>query len=322
MGPVGTLAGILGLSVVSGINLYATVLTVGLCLRFGWVSGLPPEMQILAHPAILIIAGVLYLAEFIADKIPFFTPIWDAIHTFVRPLGGALLAVQAAAGLSPLAQTLAALLGGSVALGSHTTKASLRLVAHANPEPVSHSLLSIAEDVGVVGLVLLAFKYPEVALPVLAILLALMAYLAPLLLRLLRFMVGGPMGVALRWIQGPRSEALPEWVSRTTAKLAALERPVAFRCFSRSGSGFGRFREVWVARSGKHWWIAYKRWTRPTARVLNASWPLQCSLQKGLLCDVLTVDRESSSPETYYVTKEWAGQCRQMLGLHPPTTHG
>ena len=81
-----TLSSILGLSFVSGINLYAAVLTVGLGIRFGWLLGLPQEMQVLANPLVLTLAAAMYLAEFVADKVPFFTPIWDGIHTFIRPL--------------------------------------------------------------------------------------------------------------------------------------------------------------------------------------------------------------------------------------------
>ena len=166
MGTLQTLSGILGLSFVSGVNLYATILTVGLGLRYGWIHGLPDDLNILSHPAVLIVAGVFYAAEFVADKVPFFTPIWDAVHTVIRPLGAAAIALGAASDLHPLMKVIAVLVGGSVALSTHSTKMGVRLMAHAVPEPVTHSAISVAEDVGVVSLAALAMTHPIVALPV------------------------------------------------------------------------------------------------------------------------------------------------------------
>ena len=119
MGPVQTLATILGLSTVSGINLYLTVFMVGLAQRLGWVHGLPSDLALLSHPLVLGASALLFLLEFLADKIPFVTPIWDGIHTFIRPVGGALLALGAAAQLNPVLQVLATLAGGTIALGTH-----------------------------------------------------------------------------------------------------------------------------------------------------------------------------------------------------------
>src|SRR4051812_49110641 len=164
MNAIETLTRILGLSLVSGVNLYATVLVVGLSIRQGWVSGLPPELGILAHPAVLVVAGILYLLEFCADKIPFVNTTWDLLHTFVRPLGGALLALANSTDLDPVLRILAFMVGGSVALGMHSTKAGFRILAHQYPHPVVHSAVSVLEDVGVVGLLILAYAHPLIAL--------------------------------------------------------------------------------------------------------------------------------------------------------------
>ena len=94
---VAVLTQVLGLAIGAGLNLYAAVLMTGLGIRYGWLPQLPTELQVLGHPAVLGVAGVMYAAEFIADKVPFFTPIWDGIHTFIRPVGGALLALGATA---------------------------------------------------------------------------------------------------------------------------------------------------------------------------------------------------------------------------------
>lgn len=167
MGSIATLSGILGLAIAGGVNLYLAVLTLGAGIRLGWFQSLPGDLDILAHPVVLGAAGVFYAADFVADKAPFFTPLWDTVHTVVRPVGVALLAFGAAAKLDPLVQVLAVLAAGSVALGTHSTKMGVRLAAHAAPEPVTHSALSIAEDLGVIGLLVLAFTYPWIAIPVL-----------------------------------------------------------------------------------------------------------------------------------------------------------
>ena len=194
MGSLQTLAGILGMSVVSGINLYATILTVGLAIRYGWVTGLPQDLQVLANPVVLTAAGVMYAAEFIADKVPFITPIWDAIHTVIRPLGAGLLALGAAGNLDPAVQVLAALAGGSIALGAHSTKMGVRLAAHATPEPVSHSLISLAEDAGVVGLLILVWQHPLIAIPVIVALLGLFAWLLVVVVRGVRSLLRNALG--------------------------------------------------------------------------------------------------------------------------------
>ena len=171
MNTLQTLSGILGLSFVSGVNLYATILTVGLGIHYGWIHGLPDDLNILANPIVLTVAGLFYAAEFIADKVPFFTPIWDAIHTIIRPLGAAALALGAASDMNPLMKMLAMIVGGSVALSTHSTKMGMRIAAHAVPEPATHSAISVAEDVGVVGLTALTTIHPLVALPVIIALL-------------------------------------------------------------------------------------------------------------------------------------------------------
>jgi hypothetical protein len=183
---VPTFSGILGVALASGVNLYATVLTLGLGIRYGWISGLPPELSVLGHPAILAIAGVLYAAEFIADKVPFFTPFWDAIHTFIRPLGAALLAAQAGSKLDPAVRIAAILLSGTVALATHSTKMGARLAAHTVPDPLTHSAISIGEDVGVVSVLVLAWSHPLIALPVLLALLIAAVFLLRLFYRTIK----------------------------------------------------------------------------------------------------------------------------------------
>jgi hypothetical protein len=182
------IASVLGLAVASGLNLYAAVLCVGLAMKMGWLAGMPAELNILTNTWVLGVAGALYAVEFIADKVPFITPIWDAVHTFIRPLGGALLAVGAAGDMDPMLRTVAGLVGGTVALGTHSTKMGVRLAAHAVPEPITHSAISVAEDFSVIGILLLAYQYPLVAIGVLGAALLAMAIAIPLLYKALKAM--------------------------------------------------------------------------------------------------------------------------------------
>jgi hypothetical protein len=131
-------------------------------------------------------AIVLYLVEFFADKIPYFDTLWDMIHTVIRPVGGALIAVATLGDASPGVEGLVALLGGTVAAGSHLTKTSTRAVANTSPEPVSNWALSFGEDVFVVGLGYLALAHPIAALVVAVVLLALIAIFAAVIVRTVR----------------------------------------------------------------------------------------------------------------------------------------
>ncbi|MCC7032574.1 MAG: DUF4126 domain-containing protein [Acidobacteria bacterium] len=160
-----TLGRTLGFSLAAGVNLYATVALVGLAARYGWVA-LPDQFQVFNNPWVIGAAAVLYTVEFFADKIPWVDTMWDAVHTFVRPVGGALIAVAALGEASPTVEGLVALLGGAVAAGSHATKASTRVAANASPEPFSNWALSLIEDVFVVALGVITLKYPLVALGV------------------------------------------------------------------------------------------------------------------------------------------------------------
>ena len=131
-------------------------------------------------------ANALYLIEFFADKIPYVDTLWDMIHTVIRPVGGALIAVATLGDASPTTEGLVALLGGVVAAGSHLTKTSTRAMANASPEPFSNWILSVGEDLLVVGLGFLALKYPIAALIVAVILLALVAVFAAVIVRTVR----------------------------------------------------------------------------------------------------------------------------------------
>jgi len=143
----------------SGVNLYATIAVVGLCSRFHLIS-LPDQFRAFDNPVIIGAAIAMYLIEFVADKIPWLDSLWDAVHTVIRPIGGAIVAVSALGDASPAMETAAAIFGGSVAMTSHLTKAGARAAANTSPEPFSNWILSLLEDVFVVGLTWFAFQHP------------------------------------------------------------------------------------------------------------------------------------------------------------------
>ena len=179
----------------SGINLYATVAMLGLCARYDLVT-LPTQYQAFAHPAVIAVALTLYLVEFVADKIPAVDSAWDAVHTVVRPAGGAFVAVTALGPASPAAAALAALVGASVAMTTHLTKAGTRAAVNTSPEPFSNWTLSLSEDLFVVGLLYLAFQYPLAAFVVAVVLLVIAAAFMTVIVRAVRRRFRRPRGDA------------------------------------------------------------------------------------------------------------------------------
>ncbi len=191
------LAEILGvagsISLLSGWRLYLTILATGVAMHFGWLP-LPEHLQalqILANPWVMGVAAVGTLAEFLADKIAWIDSIWDSVHSIVRPLGGALLALALVDSADPAWQGIAFILGGGGALISHSAKATTRAVVNISPEPYSNAAVSTGEDVATTGLLALVIAFPAVAI-VIALLLLIAAVLVIIALRkLLRSVRGG-----------------------------------------------------------------------------------------------------------------------------------
>ena len=191
---------VLGSSFAAGINLYATVLIVGLVQLAGWAE-LPAGLSILAQPVVLGVAGVMFLVEFLADKIPFVDSLWDAVHTVVRPLAAAAIAFGAFSQAPDSWQLGAALLGGAVALTSHGAKASTRAAANVSPEPFSNGILSLGEDLLAGGLAWLATTHPVAAALVVSVLMVVALLLIRAIVRLARRWLFDPLldsGVAPR----------------------------------------------------------------------------------------------------------------------------
>ena len=173
-----------GLAWASGIRLYATIFIVGMLGRFGYLH-LPAELLVLEHDWVLMTAGIMVVGEFLADKVPGFDSVWDAIHTFIRIPAGAFLAWGAMGDATPAAQTTAAILGGLITGGTHLAKSGGRAAINTSPEPLSNWAASIGEDGLVLGGLFLAISHPLAFLILLVLFLAMVVWIAPKVFRFL-----------------------------------------------------------------------------------------------------------------------------------------
>ena len=186
-----TLGYAMGSAWLSGISLYATVVTLGLLQRFH-LANLPGDLGVLSHWWVIGVAGALYAVEFIADKIPAVDSVWHAIHTFIRVPAGAIMAASAFGHFDPSVRTIAMLVGGGVALTSHGTKAVTRLAANTSPEPFSNIALSLMEDFIAVGSSVLMVFHPIVILVVVILFVCFAAWFTPKIIRFLRSLFQRP----------------------------------------------------------------------------------------------------------------------------------
>jgi hypothetical protein len=179
-------------SLLSGWRLYLCVLATGLAMHFGaWP--LPEHLaalRILGNPWVIGAAGVATVAEFLADKVAWFDSLWDTVHTVIRPIGGALLALAVVDPSDPATQVIAFLLGGGASLLSHGAKAGTRAAVNTSPEPLSNVVVSTGEDLASAGLLYLAYAYPEIAAVIAAVVLVTVIALLILLRRVLRRLFG------------------------------------------------------------------------------------------------------------------------------------
>lgn len=211
----------LGLAALAGINLYLTVFVTGLAIHFHWIALAPDyqTLEVLANPWIITIAGVLYFLEFLADKIPWVDSIWDAVHTVIRPIGGALLAIQLLGHPSPTYTVIVALVAGGTSLVTHTAKAATRLTSNTSPEPFSNIGLSLGEDVAVLGGLALIYHNPVLALSIFAVAIAAFFYFAPKILRAMK----AKLWLAWKKLNGPAEYRLaPKLPTTLSARLASI----------------------------------------------------------------------------------------------------
>jgi hypothetical protein len=185
---VALLSSLMGLAFVSGLRLYGTVLALGLGIRMGFIR-LDPAMsrlEVLGDPLVIMVAGLIYVVEFVADKIPWVDSMWDSIHTLIRPLGAAVLGAVAIGDVDPRIKVVASLLCGSLALASHTGKAGIRLAVNHSPEPFTNVGISLAEDAIAAAGVWLAVAHPYMMAALIAAWLVALAWVLPKIYRLAR----------------------------------------------------------------------------------------------------------------------------------------
>jgi len=183
-----TLALTMGAAWASGINLYAAILTLGVLGATGNIT-LPPGLEILTDPTVLMAAGVMYFLEFFADKIPGVDTAWDGLHTFIRIPAGAMLAAAAVGDVNPVIELTAALMGGGLAASTHATKAGTRALINTSPEPFSNWTASITEDIAVIVGLWTALNHPTLYLVLLGLFILLMIFLLPRLWRGIKLVV-------------------------------------------------------------------------------------------------------------------------------------
>jgi hypothetical protein len=180
----------MGLGWASGVRLYTTLFVVGLAGKLGWLL-LPEGLRLLEHPWVLGAAGLMLVAEFFADKVPLLDSVWDTVHTFIRIPAGAALAAMVFGGQGVEWQTAMAILGGTLAAGTHFTKAGTRAIINASPEPFTNLATSFGEDVVVLTWLWLMFAHPWLMLALLVLLVALIVWLLPILWRSIAGVIRG-----------------------------------------------------------------------------------------------------------------------------------
>jgi len=218
MHAVDTIALTMGVAWASGINLYAAVFVLGYLGATGNIV-LPPDLQVLTDPLVLFAAGFMYCVEFFADKTPGVDTAWDSLHTFIRIPAAAVLAAGAVGDVSPAAQLAAGLVGGTLAAGTHATKAGSRLLINTSPEPFTNWAASIGEDLMVIAGLWTALHHPVLFLVLLVLFILLMIWLLPRIWRVLR-QAAGFLG---RWLRG-RNRGGPPAVNSAAPKTLPHKR--------------------------------------------------------------------------------------------------
>lgn len=287
-----------GLASLAGLNLYLTVFLTGLAVRFDWIN-LAPEyerLQVLADPWVLAVSGILFAMEFTADKVPWVDSAWDAVHTAIRPVGAALLAIMVLGESNPVFNVIVGLLAAWLGFTTHALKSTVRLQANASPEPVSNVLLSVAEDTTVVLGLGLIFTYPIVALVIAILALAAIWYFVPRMLR----------STAIKlWLCGRKLRLAPEEEEVTelpddlpSAVRSAVEEAAgpewrvewSVACVSGAGPGYPPNRFGWlVSTAGPVQMLYFVPRGSKRPRALTPSSPV-AHLEQKFLADVLVLD--------------------------------
>ncbi|HXB68340.1 MAG TPA: DUF4126 domain-containing protein [Candidatus Acidoferrales bacterium] len=240
----------MGLGFIAGIRLYATVLALGLAIQFDLLHLGPSteQLRVLAHPAVIVASGIACLAEFLVDKIPWVDSVWDSFHTFIRPIGAAVLAATVLGTVDPVLKLTLVILCGSVAFASHSSKAASRLVVNHSPEPFTNIGISLAEDVVALFGVWLSLRHPLFALSLVLMFLAGFVLVGPRVFRSIRLQIVALRALLMRKrIANANRTSRQQAIQTSNSQLASFLGIIAIhasaiperhaRCISKSSSG-------------------------------------------------------------------------------------
>jgi hypothetical protein len=310
-----------GLASLAGLNLYLTVFLTGLAVRFDWIA-LSPEyarLEVLADPVVLAVSGILFAMEFLADKFPWVDSAWDAVHTAIRPVGAALLAVLVLGDGHPVFDVAVGLMAAWLGFTTHALKATVRLQANASPEPVSNIVLSLAEDAAVVLGLGLVFTHPVIALVVAVVFLAAIWFFVPRMLRatwIKLWLCGRKLRLAA---DEEEVAALPSALSfsaREALRAAAGESAVVewvVPCITGAVPDFPRNRFGSLVRVGGAasplWFVPRRGMRRPFA--LPPGPPSAVRLEHRFLADVLVLEWPGSGGQARFLFERGARRLAQ-----------
>jgi hypothetical protein len=325
-----TLGSALGLGFLAGIRLYATVLGLGLAIRFGilHLSQSMSGLNVLAETPVLLIAGVGFLAEFFADKIPWLDSAWDGLHTFIRPVGAVFLGATALGHVDPVTQMAVGLLAGGVALTGHSAKAATRFTVNHSPEPFTNIGLSLLGDMAVPAGLWLTFEHPEIMLGAVIVFLIVFAAVAPRVLRFLR----------LEWLAvrslfrkrtGLRWRTLPDNVSPNLMRVLSHVEPrvvhvplklatavkakrnwqpsVGVYCAAAKGVRGLRASSGYLCAGPDELAFVTRRFFRNRVHTIPVSEIREARLQPRTFVDQLEIEREDGRTEMFDVFKRGVG---------------
>lgn len=289
------LAMLLPIAVSAGLNLYLTALVVGASIRLGWLAAPPAGLEALASWPVLAVAAVLFVVEFLADKIQFVDNIWDFFHTFIRPLGAAAIGFGLASGVDPEIALALGMATGGVAFVSHSGKTGSRIALNvASPaENVSNIGVSLLEDLTAATLTYLALQYPLVAAAIALVLLAILAFVGPRLIRWTLFALRA-LAARVRGIGGGRRQSDPPPAG---ADLPAPELGAQATGEHISGASG---RRGYAAVAGSQLVFLYRRWFRPRRWQIELRQITGAALRRRTLMDVLEIryQDQSQQPQT------------------------
>ena len=258
---------LLAIAFASGLNVYATVAVLGLASRLGWGPTLPPGLRGLEDGVVIASATLLFLVEFVLDKVPHVDSLWDAIHTFIRPMAAALLGFAAADGLPIAIRLGVAVLAGTTALAAHGTKAGLRLALNTAPKRFATLAVSLGEDAAAIAIAITALAFPDTAPAVAGVILAILLLVGPGLWRPFVFGIRAIIARIRGFFGGARWRELDE-VPRSLRALVdppalAAPAPRATRACLSAGRPVGIFRNGWLVQTDNGTLFLYRSFGRP-----------------------------------------------------------